>query len=221
MVDLSAEFDFADSRERRRRRSRALPPLVAAGSSDVTCRPGSAVPDRLRDVVDVGRHPVPPLLVAHVGGELGAHRRRVPQPHRVVAAPEARRLPSGLNATLHTRPVWPVRVADGLAGGRVPQPHRLVVAGGGEPVPSGLNATLCTASVWPVRVADGLAGGRRPTAAPCCRPPEAMRVPSGLNATLDTASVWPGERPPGPGRWPRPTAAPSCRRRWPRGCRRG
>src|SRR4029077_18688889 len=41
------------------------------------------------DVVDVGRHPVPPLLVAHVGGELGAHRRRGvgergPQAHRLV-----------------------------------------------------------------------------------------------------------------------------------------
>ena len=43
------------------------------------------------DVVDIGRHPVPPLLVAHVGGELGAQRRRGvgvsgPQPQRLVVA---------------------------------------------------------------------------------------------------------------------------------------
>ena len=48
------------------------------------------------DVVDVGRHPVPPLLAAHVGRELG-HSRRV-----LSAPPEAIRVRSGLNATLYT-----------------------------------------------------------------------------------------------------------------------
>ena len=48
------------------------------------------------DVVDVGRHPVPPLLAAHVGRELG-HSRRV-----LSAPPEEIRVPSGLNATLYT-----------------------------------------------------------------------------------------------------------------------
>ena len=47
--------------------------------------------------------------------------------------PETMRVPSGLNATLYTVPVWPVSgCADGLAGVRVPQPHRLVVAAGGD-----------------------------------------------------------------------------------------
>src|SRR6478672_4827049 len=43
-----------------------------------------------------GDTPVPPLLAAHVGRELG-HSRRV-----LSAPPEAIRVPSGLNATLYT-----------------------------------------------------------------------------------------------------------------------
>jgi hypothetical protein len=47
------------------------------------------------DVVDVRRHQVPPLLVAHVGGELGAHRRGVvgvrgPQPQCLVGTARRR-----------------------------------------------------------------------------------------------------------------------------------
>ena len=59
--------------------------------------------------------------------------RRVPDLHRLVrSSAEARRLPSGLNATLETGPVCPLRVRASCAGRRVPDPHRPVRAGGGE-----------------------------------------------------------------------------------------
>ena len=57
---------------------------------------------------------------------------------------EARRLPSGLNATLVTPLVCPLRVSSLLARRGVPHLHRLVLAGGDERLPSGLNATLVT-----------------------------------------------------------------------------
>ena len=65
-------------------------------------------------------------------------------------------MPSGLNATLVTGPVWPVSGRRGAGRCRrptaapscpqLPEAMRL---------PSGLNATLVTAAVWPLRVADG------------------------------------------------------------------
>ena len=104
------------------------------------------------------------------------------------------RLPSGLNATLYTAPVWPVSgCADGLAGVGVPQPHRVVVAAGGDARAVGAERhTAHRVGVAGQRLRRRAGRCPRPTAAPCRRQlPEAMRLPSGLNATLDTESVWP------------------------------
>ena len=60
-------------------------------------------------------------------------------------------MPSGLNATLNTEPVWPVSGCPmGWPVLVVPHPHRAVVAAGGDAFPSGLNATQSTGPVWPV-----------------------------------------------------------------------
>ena len=74
--------------------------------------------------------------------------------NRTVWSPlaEARRCPSGLNATLSTLPVCPVSGAP--MGWPVSASHnRTVLSSLAEArrCPSGLNATLHTASVWPVR----------------------------------------------------------------------
>src|SRR5207253_1292979 len=64
----------------------------------------------------------------------------------------ARRLPSGLKATLVTALVWPLRVR---ASWPVAASHTFTVWSH-EPLarrlPSGLKATLVTALVWPLRV---------------------------------------------------------------------
>ena len=69
-------------------------------------------------------------------------------------------MPSGLNATLCTAPVWPVSGAP--TGWPVSASHtRTVLSPLPEAMrlPSGLNATLVTVSVWPVSgCADRLAG---------------------------------------------------------------
>ena len=62
-----------------------------------------------------------------------SHNRTV-----VSSLAEARRCPSGLNATVpHGVGVAGERCADRLAGVGVPQPHRVVPAGGGQAVPVG------------------------------------------------------------------------------------
>ena len=97
--------------------------------------------------------------------------------------PEARRVPSGLNAT-RTNPRCAPEGASLLAGRRVPHPHRLVTTAEASRVPSGLNATPQTPPVCPLRVSSLLAGGRVPD---LHRPVLDWRrrgaVPSGLNAT--------------------------------------
>ena len=57
---------------------------------------------------------------------------------------EARRRPSGLNATPMTPVVWPRKVSDFLAGVGVPEPHRAVLLAEARRRPSGLNATPLT-----------------------------------------------------------------------------
>src|SRR5437763_614887 len=68
---------------------------------------------------------------------------------------EARVLPSGLNATLDTKSVWPVRGGprDVAVWGLLMSHSRTVRSKLAEArvLPSGLNATLDTSSVWPVR----------------------------------------------------------------------
>ena len=128
------------------------------------------------------------------------------------ALPETIRVPSGLNATLHTPSGVPgQRLADGLAGGRVPHPHRVVGTAGDDPRAVGAERhartprPVCPVSGWPTG---------RPVAASHTRTvlsalPETIRVPSGLNATLAhrvlCARSAAGRRV---GRWPRPTPAP-------------
>ncbi len=149
------------------------------------------------DAVAVGaeRHAVHRVGVA--GERL---RRRVGRCRRPTPAPSCRRCrrrcgcPSGLNATLDHRSVWPVSGGPiGLAGVGVPHPHRLVGTAGDDPVPVGAERhTRHRAGVAGRAAGRPVGRCRRPTAAPCCRQlPETIRWPSGLNATLITASVWP------------------------------
>ena len=102
-------------------------------------------------------------------------------------------MPSGLNATLITAPVWPVSGAP--IGWPVSASHsRTVLSSLPETmrVPSGLNATLATAPVWPVSGAPiGWPVSASHSRTVLSALPETMRVPSGLNATLHTAPVWP------------------------------
>src|ERR1700739_461926 len=65
---------------------------------------------------------------------------------------DAIRRPSGLNATLHTPPVW--SVSGSPTGWPVRVSHNRTVPSSLADArywPSGLNATLCTQKVWPVR----------------------------------------------------------------------
>ena len=197
---------------------------------------------RLADGLAGGGVPQPHRLVGAAGGDAGAvgAERHAASPRPVwpvsgwpmgwpVAAshsrtvlsslPEARRVPSGLNATLHTASgVAGQRLADGLAGGRVPQPHRLVGAAGGEARAVGAERHARTPRpVWPVSGWPiGLAGGRvpQPHRAVAAAGGEARAVGAERHARTprrcarSAAGRWVG-------RWPRPTAAPSCRR-----CRR-
>ena len=81
------------------------------------------------------------------------HNRTVPSSPAV-----ASRCPSGLNATLVTLSVWPVRGSP--TGWPVSAFHsRTVVSSPAEAsrCPSGLNATLSTARVWPVMILRVLA----------------------------------------------------------------
>ena len=137
----------------------------------------------------------------------------VPHPHRVVDPPEAIRVPSGLNATLSTAPLWPVSGSPtGLAGGRVPHSHRSVATAGGDPGAVGAERH----TDHPVSVAGERLADRWPVAASHTRTvpsslPEAIRVPSGLNATLAPRRCGRSAVCRRVGRWRRPTPAPFCR----------
>ena len=102
------------------------------------------------------------------------------------------RLPSGLNATLVTTSVCPLRTRTSWpfsashtftvsSDTAVPETMRL---------PSGLNATLDTSSVCPLRVRTSWPVSASHTFTVLSPLPLTMRLPSGLNATLhDTAGV--------------------------------
>ena len=90
--------------------------------------------------------PVWPVSGAPIGWPVSAsHSRTVWS-----SLAEARRCPSGLNATLVTAPVWPVSGAP--IGWPVSAFHSRTVWSSlaeARRCPSGLNATPFTASVWP------------------------------------------------------------------------
>ena len=102
---------------------------------------------------------------------------------------EAMRWPSGLNATLLTSPVCPLRVRTSWP---VAASHTFTVLSWlaeARRLPSGLNATLLTVAGVPLEGEEFLAGRRVPhlhrLVVDCA---EAMRLPSGLNATLVTSA---------------------------------
>ena len=124
------------------------------------------------------------------------------------------RLPSGLNATLHTAPVWPV--SGWPTGWPVAASHTRTVL---SPLPvtmrlpSGLNATLVTASVWPVSgwpMGWPVAGVPQPHRLVVAAGGDALAV--GAERHADHRVGVAGQRlADRAGRCPRPTAAPSCR----------
>ena len=167
----------------------ALPEAIRVPSGlNATLDTASGVAgQRLADGLAGGRVPQPHRLVVTAGDDARAVGAERHAGHRVrcgrsaaaptgwpVAAshtrtvlsqlPETMRVPSGLNATLHTASVWPV--SGWPTGWPVAASHsRTVLSALPETmrVPSGLNATLITASgVAGERLADGLAGGRVP-----------------------------------------------------------
>ena len=141
------------------------------------------------------------------------------------ALPEARRVPSGLNATLDTASVWPV--SGWPMGWPVAASHsRTVLSSLPEAmrVPSGLNATLVTASVWPVSgwpMGWPVAASHSRTVVVAAAGGDARAVGAERHAAhrVRVAGQRLADRL---GRWPRPTAAPCCRRCRRRcACRRG
>src|SRR6478672_8346930 len=125
------------------------------------------------------------LHIADTGSGYVGHTRRLLSP-----APETMVVPSGLNATLVTKLVWP---GSGWPTGRpVTASHNRT-----DPsmlpeainLPSGLNATLNTTMMWPVSGwPTGFPVSASHTRTVASPPPETIRLPSGLNATLATAS---------------------------------
>src|SRR3970040_1664640 len=96
---------------------------------------------------------------------------------------EARRLPSGLNATLRTRSPWPWKRP---ISAREATSHSRMLRSA-EPdarrAPSGLNATIQTRSAWPWRRATNSPEAASQSRMPPSSEPVARRLPSGLNAT--------------------------------------
>ena len=193
---------------------------LAVGAERHAGHPVGVAGERRADRLAGGRVPQPHRLVDAAGGEplaVGAERHAG---HRVGVAlqrradragrwrrptpapscrqlPETMRLPSGLNATLATAPVWPVSGGPiGWPVVGVPHPHRLVAAAGDDPLAVGAERHAGhSAGVARERLSRSAGRWPRPTPAPSCPIlPEAIRLPSGLNATLNTASVWPVER---------------------------
>ena len=117
--------------------------------------------------------------------------RAVPDLHRLVLLAEARRWPSGLNATLVTQPAWPLRANSSLP---VALSQIFTVwspLADARRWPSGLNATLVTAPAWPLRAKSSLPVALSQIFTVWSSLPEARRWPSGLNATLLTPPAWP------------------------------
>ena len=134
---------------------------------------GVGVPQPHRAVVAGGGQPVPVGAERHTGhrvgvaGERGADGWPVAASHsRTVSSSlaEASRCPSGLNATPHTAPVWPVSGAP--IGWPVAGSHSRTVPSAlaeASRCPSGLNATpVHRAGVAGERGADRLAGAGVP-----------------------------------------------------------
>ena len=99
--------------------------------------------------------------------------------------PEARVLPSGLKATLHTRSVCPSKARRERAGGDVPEAHRLVSGPGGEGLAVGAEGDAPTPNSYVPRRRGGsvpVATSQRRTV--LSSDPEARVLPSGLKATL-------------------------------------
>src|SRR5262249_41722235 len=103
----------------------------------------------------------------------------------------ARRVPSGLKATLWTAPVWPRR-AWTQAPLAVSQTRTVLSAEAlARRRPSGLKATLWTQSVWPWRARTSSPLAASQTRTVLSAEALARRLPSGLKATLETTLVWP------------------------------
>src|SRR4051812_16410884 len=100
--------------------------------------------------------------------------------------PETMRLPSGLNATLVTLFVCPLRVRTSFP---VCASHTLAVLSELPErmrLPSGLHATLVTSLVWPLRERTSVPLSASHTLAVLSPLPVRMRLPSALHATLLT-----------------------------------
>ena len=116
----------------------------------------------------------------------------VPEPRRLVPDAVTMRLPSGLNAALHT-------ILMALSGSPIGLPvsasqTRAVLSSDAVTMrlPSGLNAALDHSILMALeRLADRLAGRGVPHPRRLVPDAVTMRLPSGLNAALITASSWP------------------------------
>src|SRR5262245_52433365 len=130
----------------------------------------------------------------------GAARASSAAPNRGVAShtftvpsslAEAMRLPSGLNATLSTQPVCPLRVS---ASNPIRASHTFTVLSSLPDtmrVPSAENATLVTPPVCPLMVSSSCPVCASHTFTVWSQLPEAIRLPSAENATLWTVLVCP------------------------------
>ena len=114
------------------------------------------VPHLRRCVRTAGDDPRPVGAERHAGHRCpcgpsvraGSCPSAVPHLRCVVHASGDDARPSGLNATLLTAPVWPLRSSKAVPVG-VPHLRRLVRTAGDDPRPSGLNATLITGPCGP------------------------------------------------------------------------
>ena len=111
--------------------------------------------------------------------------RAVPDLHRLVALPEARRWPSGLNATLETPPAWPFRANSSLPVALSQIFTVWSLLADASRWPSGLNATIEPGGVA-LEGEQLLAGRAVPDLHRMVIAADARRWPSGLNATLVT-----------------------------------
>ncbi len=99
------------------------------------------------------------------------------------------RLPSGLNATLMTPAVWPLRERISWPVVRVPHFHRLVPAAAGDALAVRAEGHADDTLVWPLRESVSLPVCASQTFTVLSSLPLAMRLPSGLKATLLTSPV--------------------------------
>ena len=121
---------------------------------------------------------------------------------------EARRRPSGLNATHWDHVGVPAEDEHLLAGRRVPDAHRLVLAGRGEAPAVGAERDAEDESVMPAEGAEALGRSSRPRPSRCpSKLAEARRRPSGLNASALTGSVMSAKGVEALARSPRPRSS--------------